>query len=71
MSTKSPFTWKPTEVIEVTNASAENILLDLDSGRLRLDVERTVAARRQRVGSAATDLVGQPGQSQSPPYKWK
>ena len=25
MSGDSPFTWKPTDVIEVTNASAENI----------------------------------------------
>ena len=64
MPTKSPFTWKPTDVIEVTNASAENILLDLDSGHLRLDVGRTVAAHRQRAGSAATDLAGQPGQGQ-------
>jgi hypothetical protein len=42
MSTKSPFTWKPTDIIEVTNASGENILLDLDSGPLRLDVGRTL-----------------------------
>ena len=42
MSTKSPFTWKPTDIIEVTNASDENILLDLDSGPLRLDIDRTL-----------------------------
>jgi len=34
---EQPFTWKPTDVIEVTNVSDENILLDLYSGLLRLD----------------------------------
>lgn len=38
---KSPFTWKPGDVVEVTNVSGENILLELDSGRLRLDAGRT------------------------------
>jgi hypothetical protein len=42
MADKSPFTWKPTEVIEVTNVGKENILLDLDSGLLRLDSGRTL-----------------------------
>jgi hypothetical protein len=51
MSNKSPFTWKPTDVIEVTNASAENILLELDSGRLRLDAGRTL-----RLTASALDV---------------
>ncbi|MCX7671111.1 MAG: hypothetical protein N2439_13700 [Anaerolineae bacterium] len=38
---KSPFTWKPGDVVEVTNVSGENILLELDSGPLRLDAGRT------------------------------
>jgi hypothetical protein len=42
MPTKSPFTWNPTDIIEATNASGENILLELDSGQLRLDVGRTL-----------------------------
>jgi hypothetical protein len=42
MPNKSPFTWKPTDVIEVTNASMENVLLALDSGPLRLDAGRTL-----------------------------
>ncbi|MCX6032352.1 MAG: hypothetical protein NT169_24035 [Chloroflexi bacterium] len=42
MPDKSPFTWKPTDVIEITNASDENVLLELDSGRLRLDAGRTL-----------------------------
>jgi|APFre7841882590_1041340.scaffolds.fasta_scaffold299828_2 hypothetical protein len=39
---EQPFTWKPTDVIEVTNVSDENILLDLYSGLLRLDAGRKV-----------------------------
>jgi hypothetical protein len=39
---EQPFTWKPTDVIEVTNVSDENVLLDLYSGLLRLDAGRTV-----------------------------
>jgi hypothetical protein len=39
---EQPFTWKPTDVIEVTNVSDENILLDLYSGLLRVDIGRSV-----------------------------
>ncbi len=42
MANKLPFTWKPTDVVEITNTSSENILLELDSGRLRLDAGRTL-----------------------------
>ncbi len=71
MSTKSPFTWKPTDVIEVTNASAENILLDLDSGHLRLDVGRTVRLTASALEvPQLTSLVNQ-GKVKVQPYKWK
>jgi hypothetical protein len=39
---EQPFTWKPTDVIEVTNISEENVLLDLYSGLMRLDAGRTI-----------------------------
>jgi hypothetical protein len=39
---EQPFTWKPTDVIEVTNVSEENILLELYSGLLRLDAGRKI-----------------------------
>ena len=71
MSTKSPFTWKPTEIIEVTNASAENILLDLDSGLLRLDVGRTVRLTASALEvPQLTSLVNQ-GKVKVQPYKRK
>ena len=40
MTADSPFTWQPQEIIEVTNASDGNILLELPSGPLRLDIGR-------------------------------
>jgi hypothetical protein len=36
-----PFTWKPSDVIQVTNVANEHVLLALDSGTLRLDAGRT------------------------------
>jgi hypothetical protein len=41
MANQRPFTWKPSDVIEVTNTTSGNILLELDSGPLRLDAGRT------------------------------
>lgn len=37
-------TWKPEDIIELTNISAENFLLELDSGPMRLDAGRTIRA---------------------------
>jgi hypothetical protein len=42
MSDKAPFTWNPSEVITMNNTSNENIVLELDSGPLRLDAGRTL-----------------------------
>ncbi len=41
MANQQPFTWKPSDIIEVVNTTDENILLDLASGPLRLDAGRT------------------------------
>lgn len=69
MPNKSPFTWKPTDIVEVTNASPENILLELDSGSLRLDAGRSLrltalALEQQQL----TALVNQ-GKVKVQPYK--
>jgi hypothetical protein len=71
MPAKSPITWKPTDVIEVTNASEENILLDLDSGWLRLDVGRTTRLTASALEvPQLTSLVNQ-GKVKVQPYKRK
>ena len=54
----------------VTNTSGENILLDLDSGPLRLDVGRTLRLTRSALEAAATDLAGQDqGKVKVQPFK--
>ncbi len=42
MAKREPFTWKPTEVVVVTNVSDENLMLELASGLLRLDKGRSL-----------------------------
>lgn len=42
MSDRLPITWKNKDIVELTNVTSENYLLDLDSGNLRLDAGRTV-----------------------------
>ena len=64
MPTKSPFTWKPTDIVEVTNASNENVLLELASGRLRLDAGRTLRLTANALEMPQLDRAGQPGQGQ-------
>jgi len=71
MPSKSPFTWKPTDVIEVTNASAENIELDLDSGRLRLDVGRTVRLTASALEVPQLTSLANQGKVKVQPYKRK
>jgi hypothetical protein len=71
MPTKSPFTWNPTDIIEVTNASDENILLDLDSGQLRLDAGRTLRLTASALEvPQLTSLVNQ-GKVKVQPYRLK
>ena len=41
MTQKSPFTWKPTDVVKISNTGSENVLLELESGLLRLDAGRS------------------------------
>lgn len=71
MSTKSPFTWKPTDIIEVTNASDENILLDLDSGPLRLDIGRTLRLTTSALEQHQLMALANQGKVKVQPYRRK
>jgi hypothetical protein len=42
MAKHDPITWRPSDIVEVTNASGENLLLELSSGPLRLDSGRSL-----------------------------
>ncbi len=45
-------TWKPEDIVELTNTSKENFLLELDSGLMRLDAGRTI-----RITGCALELA--------------
>lgn len=42
MADQSPFNWLPDDIVEITNTSKENFLLQLPSGSQRLDAGWTV-----------------------------
>ena len=42
MAKHDPITWQPSDIVVVTNASGENLLLELSSGPLRLDSGRSL-----------------------------
>lgn len=69
MPSKSPFTWKPTEIVEVTNASPENILLELDSGRLRLDAGHTLRLTASALEQQQLTALVNQGKVKVQPYK--
>jgi hypothetical protein len=71
MPAKSPFTWKPNDIIEVTNASDENILLDLDSGRLRLDVGRMLRLTASALEVPQLTSLANQGKVKVQPYQRK
>lgn len=45
-------TWKPDDIVELTNTSRENFLLEFDSGVMRLDAGNTI-----RVTGCALELA--------------
>jgi hypothetical protein len=71
MPDQLPYTWKPDDVIEVTNVSHENILLELDSGLLRLDIGRTLRLTASTLKVAQLNALVNAGQVKVKPYRWK
>lgn len=43
MADQSPFNWRPDDIVEITNTSKENFLLELPSGTQRLDAGRSIS----------------------------
>jgi hypothetical protein len=71
MPDQLPYTWKPDDVIEVTNISRENILLELDSGLLRLDIGRTLRMTASALEVAQLNALVNAGQVKMKPYRWR
>jgi hypothetical protein len=71
MSSSRPYTWKPTEILEVTNVSDENILLELDSGLLRLDKGRTLRLTASVMENHEIVRLANAGKLKVDPYRKK
>ncbi|MBM4456970.1 MAG: hypothetical protein FJ011_04240 [Chloroflexi bacterium] len=71
MAPKQPYTWNPSEVIEVTNTSAENVLLELDSGRLRLDAGRTLRLTASALEVSQLTALINAGKIKAHPFRLK
>jgi hypothetical protein len=71
MPNKSPFTWNPSEVIEVTNTSAENVLLELDSGLLRLDAGRTLRLTASAMEQPQLMQLIRQGKVKAEKFNWR
>ena len=71
MPNKSPFTWKPTDIITVTNTSNENVLLSLESGLLRLDAGRTLRLTAAALKQPQLTALVHQGKVTAQPFKRK
>jgi hypothetical protein len=69
MADYRPYTWKPTEIIEVTNVSDENLLLYLESGVLRVDKGRTVRLTASATDSHEIVALANAGKLQVTPFR--
>ncbi len=71
MPDRSPFTWNPSDVIEVTNTSTDNILLDLDSGSLRLDAGRTLRLTASALEQPQLTALINQGKVKTHKFNWR
>ena len=71
MANQRPFTWNPSDVIEVTNTTGENILLELDSGPLRLDVGRTTRLTASALEQPQVTALVNQGKVKVRSYNWE
>jgi len=71
MAKREPFTWNPTETIEVTNVSGQNLLLELASGPLRLDKDRTLRLTASALEQPAVKTLVDGGKLTVKPYHWR
>lgn len=68
---KQPFTWQPTDVIQVTNVSNANILLTLASGLLRLDAGRTTRLTASALEQPQLMQLVRQGSVKTARYNWR
>jgi hypothetical protein len=69
MAKREPFTWKQTDIVEVTNTSEENLLLELESGFLRLDKGRTLRMTAASLAQPKIKALADGGKISARPWK--
>jgi len=70
MANHQPFTWKPSDVVEVTNVGAENLLLELPAGLLRLDAGRTLRLTARALDQPQVKQLVNAGKINVKPFRW-
>ena len=71
MAGKSPFMWKPTDILEITNVTQENFLLQLDSGTQRLDAGRTMRFTASTLDVPQVVVLVNGGKLKVERWKWR
>ncbi len=71
MAKHEPFSWKPTDIVEVTNTSGANILLELSGGPQRLDSGRTLRLTASALEQPAVKALVDGGQLTVQPLRRK
>jgi hypothetical protein len=61
--------WKPTDVVEVTNVSNENLILELESGPLRLDAGRSYRLTGSALQQSRIKVLLDAGKLKVEPYR--
>ncbi len=69
MAKHDPITWQPADVVEVTNAGSENLLLELNSGPLRLDRGRSLRLVASALQQPAIKALLEEGKITARPIK--
>ena len=69
MPGQSPFSWNPRDLIEVSNISNENLLLDLKSGPVRLDLGRTLHLTASAMEQPPISALVKGGKIKVRPYR--
>lgn len=71
MPEKSPYTWRPSEVYTITNPTQENILLQLDSGMLRLDAGRSLRLTGDALEHPQVAALLKAGKLRAEKFDWR
>ncbi len=68
---EQPFTWQPSEIYTVTNATRENFLLELESGRLRLDAGHSIRLTGDALQHPQVMELSKAGKLQVEKFNWR